>query len=269
MKRIRDLKRNAKQALRGNYGILIMASVATAGLGLLGSMLTMALFPGYGITDMILSQVFSVILSLVLSVITAGFSYMILSVARGNGCSMGDLFHFFKSHPDRVIVATIVLAVINVLATIPVTYYNFTVSVGSSLEAQMEWLVNYGMLILVTSILNVVLSIPFAMIYFLLADNSEMSGMEAVKASARMMKGKIGKYILVQISFIPLLFLSVFTLYIALLWIMPYMEMTNAMFYRDILGEFDVLQQVETVPSYYQIVQQNNEVPQDEDNSEA
>lgn len=269
MKRIRDLKRSAKLALRGNYGILIMAFVATVALSFLGSMLTTALFPGYGTMEMILSQIFSIILSLIFSVITAGFSYMALKVARGNACTMGDLVYFFKNHPDRVIVATTVLAVINVIATIPVTYYNFTVSAGTSLEAQMEWMMNYGMLLMVTSILNVALSIPFAMIYYLLADHKEMSGMEAIKLSARMMKGKIWKYICLQISFIPLLLLSIFTLYIALLWIMPYMEMANTMFYRDILGELEQVQQVETTPSYYELVQQNNEEMQDDDQSEA
>ena len=42
---------------------------------------------------------------------------------------------------------------------------------------------------------------------------------------------------MLKLSFVPLMFLSVFTFYIALLWILPYMEMTEVMFYRDLLGE--------------------------------
>ncbi len=51
------------------------------------------------------------------------------------------------------------------------------------------------------------------------------------------MRGSCGRYLMLKASFIPLMFLSVFTFYIALLWILPYMVMTEAMFYRDLMGE--------------------------------
>lgn len=239
MRRIGDLKRAAKTALKGNYGILIMASMIGSVLSFFGTTLTTALFPGDSVLSIVLSQLFAIILSLVFSIVTAGYSYMLLKVAREGSCVLGDLFYFFRSHPDRVIVASTVLAVIDVVATFPATYYNLAVEPGTSMEAQMEWLTTYSVIFLVTSILSMLLGIPFAMIYFLLSDNEEMGGIQAVKESARMMKGRIGKYLLLQISFFPLMLLSVFTFYIALLWVMPYMQMSAAMFYRDMLGELD------------------------------
>lgn len=241
MRSIGDLKRAAKAALRGNYGILIMASMVSSLLTFLGSTLTAALFPGDSVLAIALSQIFAIILSLVFSIVTAGYSYMLLKVAREGSCALGDLFYFFRSHPDRVIIASTVLAVIDVVATFPATYYNLAVEPGASMEAQMEWLTTYSVIFLVTSILSMLIGIPFAMIYFLLADNEGMGGIQAVKASARMMKGKIGKYLLLQLSFFPLMLLSVFTFYIALLWVMPYMQMSAAMFYRDIIGELDTV----------------------------
>lgn len=53
------------------------------------------------------------------------------------------------------------------------------------------------------------------------------------------MKGNIWRYVKLNLSFIPLLLLSVFTFYIALFWIMPYMEMSMVAFYRDLDGELD------------------------------
>ena len=249
MRSIGDLKRAAKAALRGNYGILIMASMVSSLLTFLGSTLTAALFPGDSVLAIALSQIFAIILSLVFSIVTAGYSYMLLKVAREGSCVLGDLFYFFRSHPDRVIIASTVLAVIDVVATFPATYYNLAVEPGASMEAQMEWLTTYSVIFLVTSILSMLIGIPFAMIYFLLADNEGMGGIQAVKASARMMKGKIGKYLLLQLSFFPLMLLSVFTFYIALLWVMPYMQMSAAMFYRDIIGELDA--PVQGAESYF------------------
>ena len=234
-----ELKSKAKRAMKGNYSILIMASLATSGLSLVGSFVSTAVFPGTGTVDMILSQVFSFILSLVLSIVSAGLSYMFLNVARGQGCSFADLIYFFKNHPDRVITASFVMALINVAASIPVNYFGFTSQIGKTFDEQVNWLTTYAVLMIVSSVLNLILTLPFAMSYYLLADDTQMSGMEALKESMRMMKGKKIKYFILQLSFVPILFLSIFTLYIALLWVMPYMEMSFAMFYRDLTGELD------------------------------
>ena len=59
------------------------------------------------------------------------------------------------------------------------------------------------------------------------------------------MHGNFGRYLMLKISFIPLMFLSVFTFYIALLWIFPYMAMTEVMFYRDLTGELKVQKEEE------------------------
>ena len=51
------------------------------------------------------------------------------------------------------------------------------------------------------------------------------------------MRGNIGKYILLQLSFLPWYFLSLFTMGIGMIFLMPYIQITNTMFYRDIKGE--------------------------------
>ena len=77
------------------------------------------------------------------------------------------------------------------------------------------------------------------MTYFLMADDPDLGGIQGLKESARLMKGNMWRYIKLNLSFVPLLFLSVFTFYIALFWIMPYMEMSLVTFYRDLNGELD------------------------------
>ena len=66
-----------------------------------------------------------------------------------------------------------------------------------------------------------------------------MGGIQALKTSVRLMKGKKGKYFVLQLSYVPLLLLSIFTLYIALLWLLPYMNVADTAFYMDARGEFD------------------------------
>ena len=76
-------------------------------------------------------------------------------------------------------------------------------------------------------VLSVIFTVPFALTFYFLADDPEMGGIEALKASTHAMKGHIWQYLMLELSFVPLLFLSLFTLYIGLLWLMPYMQFTE------------------------------------------
>ena len=56
-----------------------------------------------------------------------------------------------------------------------------------------------------------ILIIPLEMTYYILADKPEIKGTEALKESIELMHGNFGKYLVLKLSFIPLMFLSVFT----------------------------------------------------------
>ena len=243
----RELKRYAKQAMSGKYGTLILAFVVVQALALISSMLSSALFPGEETLDLVLGYAFTFILTLLINVISAGLNYMYLNIARGKAYSLNDLIYFYKHHPDRVIVATFFLAVLNLLTMLPYTIYGNTntPAEGASLEAQITWMYTSIFLMLVGMIVYQILSIPLEMTYYILADRPELKGTDALKESIEMMQGNFGRYLMLKISFIPLMFLSVFTFYIALLWVLPYMIMTETMFYRDLTGELTAQKQEE------------------------
>ena len=233
----RELKKYAKQAMSGKYGTIILAFVAVQALSLISGMVSSSLFPGTETLDIVMGYAFSFILTLLLNVISAGLNYMYLNIARGRKYSLNDLIYFYKNHPDRVIVATFFLAVLNFLTMLPYTIYGNTAEIGETIEAQITWLYTSLVLMLIGMIVFQILIIPLEMTYYILADKPEIKGTEALEESIELMNGNFGKYLVLKLSFIPLMFLSVFTFYIALLWILPYMEMTEVMFYRDLLGE--------------------------------
>ena len=197
------------------------------------------LFSGTSALDLVLSEVFMLVVSLIVGIISAGLGYMLLNISRGKEFSLGDLGYFFKNQPDRVIVAGFVLAMIQLITAIPYYYVSFTTDPGLTVDSQIQWLSMTLGLLAVSTLLNFLISLPFAMTYFLMADDTELGGIQALKESARLMKGNIWRYVKLNLSFIPLLLLSVFTFYIALFWIMPYMEMSMVAFYRDLDGELD------------------------------
>ena len=189
----KEIKLQAKKALQGHVGTVILGLLAVYGLNTLGTILSTNLFSGTSALDLVLSEVFMLVVSLIVGIISAGLGYMLLNISRGKEFSLGDLGYFFKNQPDRVIVAGFVLALIQLVTAIPYYYVSFTTDPGLTVDSQI----------------------------------------------ARLMKGNIWRYVKLNLSFIPLLLLSVFTFYIALFWIMPYMEMSMVAFYRDLDGELD------------------------------
>ncbi len=238
MRSIRSLKTSARGAMSGRSGTLIMAMVIYTAVSFIGGRLANSFFPGTDAASIAISQAFLFIMTLVFGILYAGVRYLYLNAARGREYSLSDLLHFFKNDPDKVIAATLVLSLISLVLSLPVNFYLYYLEVGTTLEAKMEWLMISAGLALFVAAASEVLTLPFEMTYYLMGDYPEMSGFAALKKSVSMMKGNMGKLLLLKISFLPLMFLSVFTLYLALIWIIPYMEMSFAEFYRDMIGDF-------------------------------
>lgn len=253
-------KFSAKRALSGRWGTLIIAQVIVSAINLVAGNLTTMLFPGYDGMSLILSQVFSFLVTLVMCIFTAGLYYMYLNAAREKEYSYRNLVFFFKNQPDKVIVASFVMALIAWLTALPAGYYIYVTDSGTTLEQQMAVMQTYLMISLGGIILNMLLTVPFTLTYYILADEN-VGGMEALKRSMQLMKGNIGKYIALQLSFFPWYILSLFTMGIGMIFLMPYIQMTDIMFYRDIRGE------LYNPPPVVMI--ENVQAEQDDYNSEA
>ena len=83
----------------------------------------------------------------------------------------------------------------------------------ASVEVLITWLYTGVVLMIVGMIVYQILVIPLEMTYYILADKPELKSTEAMKESLEMMHGNFGRYLMLKISFIPLMFLSVFTFF--------------------------------------------------------
>ena len=72
---------------------------------------------------------------------------------------------------------------------------------------------------------------------FFLTDYIDIEAMQALKESVRIMRGKKGKLFYLQLSFMGIYLLGAIACGIGLLWVIPYMQVTMANFYRKITGE--------------------------------
>jgi uncharacterized membrane protein len=72
----------------------------------------------------------------------------------------------------------------------------------------------------------------YALTFFILRDNPDTGVLAAITQSRRMMHGHKMRYFLLQLSFIGWFLLCILSAGIGLLWLMPYVYLTNAHFYE-------------------------------------
>lgn len=227
----------AWKALSGHWIYAIVGMVVVKGINMLGSILAAELFPGTETFSMVLSEIFLFVFTVVAMIFSTGYNYMLLNMARGKECGFADLLSIFHRGTDGVLVAGSVVALIQTIVAIPFYYMAYFADPGDTLEMQLIWMETCLAYMLVSIALSVLFTLPFAATFYLLADDPQMKGLEALEKSVKLMKGKMVKYLLLQISFLPWMFLALFTMGIGLLWVFPYMQMANTQFYRDLIGE--------------------------------
>ena len=76
------------------------------------------------------------------------------------------------------------------------------------------------------------------MALYLIIEHPEMSVLECIRESSRMMKGHKAELFIMDLSFIGwyLLMGLPYVGYAAQIWVMPYYEITNALYYRYLYG---------------------------------
>ena len=85
---------------------------------------------------------------------------------------------------------------------------------------------------------GIILALAFSQTMLILLDNPEMNATDAMKLSYNMMMGHKMDYFVLQLSFIGWAFLMIFTLGIGFFWLIPYMTVTECIFYNKIKEEY-------------------------------
>ena len=185
-----------------------------------------------GISHTVVYYLSTFILSLILSVLNIGLLKIALDTARGYDIRFQDLFFGFKHHPDRAILAQGVILLLTYLCILP----------GSTLcicgyQKSVTLLLTGAAVLCVGLVIYLILSLMFSQTMFFLTDYIDIEAMQALKESVRIMRGKKGKLFYLQLSFIGIYLLGAIACGIGLLWVIPYMQVTMANFYRKITGE--------------------------------
>lgn len=95
---------------------------------------------------------------------------------------------------------------------------------------------------------GIIKAYSYSMTFYIMRDNPDMGGEQAIQRSMAMMKGHKMELFLLSLSFLGWILLGMITLGIGLLWVYPYMYTAMAAFYEELKKDYEARQAFEAQP---------------------
>ena len=226
-----ELKSLARGSLLGKYGTVIGAMLIVEMITLAISFITSNAVNQNNIYGMIIYYAITLITELIGAVFIIGQNSIYLNIACERPYKVSDVFNGFKLHPDKAIIVQLILILISAACILP-----FGISVG------VYYVTRNSLFILMISLLGVLgiilivyFMLLFSQTYYLLLDFPEYTVRELLTLSKEVMKGNKGRLFYLYISFIPLFLLCLLSCGIGFFFIIPYLNMTLAQFYLNLI----------------------------------
>ncbi len=177
--------------------------------------------------------------SLVWTVISAPLSYgFLISMFKLNDDNEIGYIDFLNNgflHFGKVWSVVLYTALKLILPIILVVISAFIFAYGSISENLSLILIGI-ILYCISLIYAIIKQYTYKFALFVLYDNPDIGGKEAVEKSAELMQGKVWSLFCLDLSFIGWSLLSIFTFGIGLFWLLPYLQIAEINFYRNLTG---------------------------------
>lgn len=229
--KIRDLKRAARQLLPGNYGILALLTFLLACSNFFLSSLSLLAIPEIGgLLGRVLDFAALLITNMVYTLLLAGMYYIYYRIAGQEPIRFSDLFFAFRSHPEPVAAFSVLSLIVEygVLNLLPLSYMQF----GRSLPFTAVAIVLLFVLLWYT--------MTFSAVLFFYAADPWLSVQDYLRQSMELMKGFRVKFFFLLLSFIGVFLLGLLSFGIGLVLVVPYMVMTQTLFFRARRGDMNL-----------------------------
>lgn len=107
---------------------------------------------------------------------------------------------------------------------------------------------------------GIIFSLRYSLLNYVFANNPQLDYSEAMKKCKEMMKGRIGEYFVLLLSFIGWFILGALTFGILYIYIAPYFELTKTKYYLEICGQCEENDKEATIqPELISDAKENND----------
>ena len=197
-----ELKEQAKAQLKGKVWMLFLCALVVSVItGIFSGISTALTQAGSGALGSVVSLVGSILVTPPLSL---GLVMVYLNVTYGEDPQVGTVFEPFKKCYGKSIALTFLVGIFVLL---------------------------WSLLLIIPGI---IMAYAYSQSFRIMAENPELSAMECIKESKRIMNGRKMDLFVLQLSFIGWILLVAVTLGIAAIYVYPYMMLTETNFYHRI-----------------------------------
>ena len=205
----KEIKELAKSKIKGNIWKLLWPSLA---IGVAESLLTNIFTPKTANTADFTSlnsstgniptgnAIIILLIGIVFGIAMIAYKKYVLNFVREGKCDFKDILDCMKEKWLNILIAELVMGILVGLAS------------------------------LLFVIPGIILAFAYAMVTYLVVDTN-LSGIDSLKKSREMMKGYKMDYFVFCLSFLGWIILAPFTLFILFVWLVPYMEVAEAIYY--------------------------------------
>lgn len=203
----KEIKEAAKAKIKGNLWKILWPTIA---IGIVASIPSFILGFKDGFTEAMNNTtttnmspgiaILTVILTIICGIATIAYKKYVLNFTRTGKCDFKDIIECLKARWLNIFIAELVMGILISLAS----------------------------LLLVVP--GIILALAYTMVPYLVVD-TELSGIDTLKKSREMMKGYKGDYFVFMLSFFGWIILACCTCGILLIWLAPYMEVAQAIYY--------------------------------------
>lgn len=155
-----------------------------------------------------------------------GLCTIYMKIYYGSKASLKDMFCGFRESSSRIMVVQVLLSLIEVIPAAAIgllhDYWNRPVAIA---------------VIILSFFIMILLYIRYALVYYVMIDFPQLSGVAAMKQSRRLMKGRIWSFLYLILSFLPLYLISLLSFGVASIWVMAYVDMTATAFYAGVVAK--------------------------------
>ena len=244
--KIADLKNSAKNFLAGKYQVATMTFLFYFTINLLFGRFSYSLMESISLTarqffqvseNDIVVLIFNVIVRFVITImqniVQIGLCLFFLNLACGRRFNAFDLLYGFSHHFERNFCLAGLITLLNYVCLLPANI--FLDCYENNVPLSRETLYLMAGLQVVLFLGYYVLSLALSQIYYIALDHPELSVLEILQHSFKLMKGQKLRLFLLDLSFLPLLLLIIPTFGLGVFWILPYQNMTRSLFFLDLM----------------------------------
>lgn len=194
-----EIKEKAKEVVKENFKDFWVGYLTILGVSFLCALAIQLLFS----KGSMIYNCLTLVSSFFTSTLSIGFTSYVLKMVRKEECEKEEIFRFVKD-------------------VLPITAISILM---------MVFIFLWGILFIIPGIIA---ALSYSMVFYLYVEDKKESPMEYLSSSKEMMNGYKWNYFVFELSFLGWILLSIITFGIGLIWAIPYVTISQAIYYDEL-----------------------------------